>query len=353
MHQAEGYTPALPQAASEAYPQIPLDTNDRVERPPLPPMSACTLRSVPRYRNTEPHPLQGLLGFLRWRLTGSKVLRQNFPMADNDPGFLRANGEVDTLTWIGHSTLLVQLGGLNLLTDPQFSERASPVRWLGPRRLVPPGLSLSDLPPIDLLLVSHNHYDHLDRPSIRALARLAEPPRVTFAPAGLGRPLERWGLPHVIELGWWQSRTTDNAAVHSVPVKHSSARLGPDRNRTLWTGWIVEHNSTRFFFAGDTAYGGDFREIHRRLGPVDLAALPIGAYEPRWFMRHVHATPEEAVQIHRDLGCRRSVAMHWGTFALTDEPLDEPPRRLAAARQNAGLEDHEFVLLRHGETIRL
>lgn len=295
--------------------------------------------------------MQGLLGFLRWRLTAKRVEPVRFPLAATDAAFLAANRRETTLTWIGHATLLFQVGGMNLLTDPQFSKRASPVQWLGPRRLVPPGLTLSELPPIDIVLISHNHYDHLDRRTLRALAKLQPPPRLCLVPLGLRRKLERWGLAEAVELDWWQSHRAGDISVHAVPVKHSSVRHGLDRNRTRWCGWYIDHPRSRFLFAGDTAYSGDFAEIRRRLGAPDLAALPIGAYEPRWFMRHVHATPEEAVQIHRDLACQRSIATHWGTFILTDEPLDEPPRRLASARRAAGLGDDEFLVLRHGETL--
>ena len=308
---------------------------------------------MPRYSNTEDHPLQGLRGFLRWRRTAARVEPKTFPLADNDPSYLLQNRRETTLTWIGHATFLFQVAGLNILTDPQFSERASPVQWLGPRRMVPPGLALGELPPIDLVLISHNHYDHLDRGTMRALGRLAAPPRLCLAPLGLRRKLERWGLPQVLELDWWQSHRCGRLTTHAVPVQHSSVRSGFDRNRTRWCGWYLDAPGQRFLFAGDSAYSGDFQTIRRRLGPPDLAALPIGAYEPRWFMRHVHATPEEAVRIHRDLACRQSVAMHWGTFVLTDEPLDEPPRRLEAARAEAGLGEREFLLLRHGETVRL
>ena len=270
----------------------------------------------------------------------------------NDPEYLRSNRQATTLTWIGHATVLLQFGGLNIITDPHFSLRASPVQWFGPRRLVPPGLALEQLPPIDLLLLSHNHYDHLDRPTIRRLARLPFPPRLCLAPLGLARTLRQWGLSRVEELDWWDTHAFEGLEVRCVPVRHSSVRRGLDRDRTLWSGWRLKHPELTFLFIGDTAYSRDFAEIRARLGPTDLAALPIGAYEPRWFMRYVHASPEEAVRIHQDLGCRRSIATHWGTFILTDEPPDEPPLRLVEARQKAGLDDRDFLVLGHGETIR-
>lgn len=308
---------------------------------------------MPRFRNREDHPLQDLPGFLRWRW-GSWRRRprpKSLPRADNDPEFLAQNSTRTTLTWIGHSTFLVQIGGLNVLTDPHFTERASSLAGIGPRRLVPPGLELDDIPPLDAILISHNHYDHLDRDSLRSIAA-RHTDTACFVPTGLGGRLRRWGFERVHEMAWWSRDELGETTVTAVPVKHSSVRLGLDRNRTQWSGWVLQHSGFRLLFAGDTAYSSDFGEIRRRLGPMDLSLLPIGAYEPRWFMRHVHATPEEAVQIHLDLESRRSVAMHWGTFILTDEPVEEPPRRLAHARRAAGLEEDEFLVLRHGATLR-
>jgi N-acyl-phosphatidylethanolamine-hydrolysing phospholipase D len=256
-----------------------------------------------------------------------------------------------SVTWIGHSTLLLRVGGFNILTDPHFSERASPVSRAGPRRIVPPAIALDELPRIDAVLVSHNHYDHLDLRSVKALAaQRGGPPRYY---AGLG--LKAWfaaaGITTVEELDWWESRVFDELLIRFVPAQHWSARTPWDRNRTLWGGFVVEHPALRFLFAGDTGYSRDFRDIAARVGPVDLAAIPIGHYAPRWFMRMQHVDPEEAVQIHLDLGARQSVAIHWGTFDdLTDESLYEPPRRLRAALDSHGLPHDAFWVLKHGES---
>lgn len=308
------------------------------------------------FRNNHPHEVHGLAGFLRWvwQRRQIRVEPRRFPLVANDPEFLRCNRSAATLTWIGHATFLLQYRGLNVLTDPHLTERASPFSWIGPVRTTPPGLTVDDLPPIDVLVISHNHYDHLDRETLLEIRRrqVLEPPWV-FAPLGLGARLERWGLERVVELDWWESHECSGCTVRAVPVQHFSARTGVDRYRSLWAGWVLEQPGLRFFFAGDGGYSPDFREIRRRVGPMDLSALPIGAYEPRWFMRAVHMSPEEAVRAHLDLDSRLSVGMHWGTFVLTDEPQDEPPRRLATARAERGVPPESFVVMRHGETRRL
>jgi N-acyl-phosphatidylethanolamine-hydrolysing phospholipase D len=309
-----------------------------------------------RFRNRFHHEDHGFGGLWRWawerRFRFPKPL--GFSLVANDPAALVANRSSPTVTWIGHATFLLQLGGLNLLTDPQFSQRASPVSWAGPTRTTPPGLVLEDLPPIDVVLLSHSHYDHLDRPSLERLWELQPQPPAVFAPLGLGKVLSGWGLgtPQA-ELDWWQSSEHRGLSLQAVPAQHFSARTPFDRNRTLWAGWVLEHAGRRVYFVGDSGYSPDFREIRRRIGAMDLSLIPIGAYDPRWFMRPMHVNPEEAVQIHCDVGSKLSVAMHWGTFLLTDEPMDEPPKRLAAALEAAGRSQEEFRVLRHGETLML
>lgn len=259
-------------------------------------------------------------------------------------------------TWIGHSTVLLQLEGLNVLTDPMFSERASPVSWAGPRRVMDPGVPIESLPRIDVVLQSHNHYDHLDARSVRTLARLH--PRCTwFAPLGVGAYLQRFGATHIVELDWWQSANLDALRVTATPARHFSARTAGDRNRSLWSGFAIEYRGARAWFAGDTAYHPEFTTIGERQGPFDLVMIPIGAYDPRWFMHVVHADPEEAVQIYKDVVAAHPgsdpptmLGVHWGTFRLTDEPLDEPPRRTAARWREAGLDGRLLWIAQFGET---
>lgn len=278
----------------------------------------------------------------------------NFPIARNDPDFLRSNRVKTTLTWIGHATVLLQIKGRNILTDPQFSKRASPVQWIGPKRVVAPGLSLEDLPAVDLVVISHDHYDSLDTSSIHRLVDRTSGDGTTFyVPLGLKPWFEGLGVERVVELDWWESRNAGNLEIIAVPVHHWSKRGLISRNRTLWAGWVIKAGDFSIFFAGDSGYKPVFKEIGRKLGPFDLSIIPIGAYEPRWFMKHHHMSPSEAVQVHLDVGSRKSVGVHWGTFPLTDEPLDEPPRALKRATQAYKLAEDEFVVLKHGETIIL
>jgi N-acyl-phosphatidylethanolamine-hydrolysing phospholipase D len=236
-------------------------------------------------------------------------------------------------TWIGHATVLVRLDGASFLTDPVFSGRVGPLGLAGPPRLVAPGVPLADLPRIDFALVSHDHYDHADLPTVRALA--ARGVRVVV-PRGLGSLVRAAGA-EAVELAWWDSAEIAGVRVHCVPAQHFSGRGVFDRNRRLWAGFVVEGRSRRFYHAGDTGYFAGLAEIGRRLGHPDLAAVPIGAYEPRAVMRHVHLTPEEAVQAALDVGAVKVLGMHWGTFDLADEPLDEPPRRFLAEAARRGL----------------
>lgn len=301
----------------------------------------------------------GLLDFLKWRWErlGKGVPGRDdyhFPLAKNDPALLGSNREKTTLTWIGHATILLQVGGVNVLTDPHFSRRASPVQWAGPERVVPPGISLTDLPPIHAVVISHDHYDSLDTGTIRALHdREGGADTLFIVPLGLKKWFEELGVRNVVEMDWWERLERSGLAVTAVPVQHWGKRSPFSRNENLWAGWVVQAGDFRFFFAGDSGYCPHFKEIGEKLGPFDLAAIPIGAYEPRWFMKAHHMSPEEAVQVHLDVRSRKSVAIHWGTFILTDEPLDEPPRRLSRALDAKGIARDSFVVLRHGETMML
>ncbi len=274
-----------------------------------------------------------------------------------DTGWLKQNRSVPAATWIGHATVLLQAGGLNILTDPIFSERASPVSWAGPKRKTLPALTLADLPHIDVVIVSHNHYDHLDLPTLQALNAQAGGPPLFVMPLGVGDWLRRHGIGHVAQLDWWQSMTVAGARLHFVPVQHWSARSLFDRFETLWGGWVIEtgseHGPLKIFFTGDSGYSQDFADIRRRFGDMDIALIPIGAYAPRWFMRHQHVNPAEAVQVHLDLHAKRSLGIHWGTFELTDEALDEPPVALRQALRARAIDEQSFVTLPPGGTLKL
>lgn len=276
-----------------------------------------------------------------------------FPLVKPDVPFLKTNARETTVTWIGHATLLVQAGGVNLLTDPHLSERASPVSFAGPKRVVPPALTFDELPRIDLVLLSHNHYDHLDEATVKRLASLSPKTPLFLVPLGLKDWFHRRGIRNVREFDWWEAESILGLRLHFVPVQHWSARSPFDRNETLWGAWVVERPGFRFLFIGDAGYSEDIRDIARRFGSFDLAAIPIGAYEPRWFMKAAHLNPAEAVAVHRELNSSLSIAIQWGTFVLSDEPLDEPPVRLAEALAKAGVDSRRFRILRHGETIRL
>jgi L-ascorbate metabolism protein UlaG (beta-lactamase superfamily) len=286
--------------------------------------------------------------FLRWRFTRE---RSPWPqwIKDDDPPLPPPLGDVG-VTYIGHATLLLRFAGVAVLTDPMFSDRASPSRWLGPKRVRAPAIALDDLPKIDAVVLSHNHYDHMDLPSLRRLRERWNPPIVTGL--GNGAYLATKGLRNVIELDWWErAEPAPGLGITYVPAQHWSRRRFWDTNRMLWGGHVVECGRARVYFAGDTGYPAQFAEIARRVGPPDIALLPIGAYEPRWFMAPQHMNPAEAVRAHLDLNARLSIAMHFGTFALTDEAIDAPMIALAAALKENGVVASSFRVPAFGETI--
>jgi len=306
-----------------------------------------------RYRNRHSNAPHGLGGAIKWLWQSREEYRRfqpvHFDKARNDPAFLKANRSQPTLTWVGHATFLLQIAGLNVLTDPVFSRRVSPFTFAGPERLAPLGLTLEELPPIDLVMVSHNHYDHLDEAAVQAIAKV-HPQAVFVVPLGLQRWFIARGITRVEERDWWQSVTVGAARVTVLPCQHFSGRGAFDRNATLWCSQLLEVAGRKIYFAGDTGYSPEFAEIGAAFPGIDLALLPIGAYDPRWFMKSVHVDPAEAVQIFQDLRARQAVAMHWGTFRLTLEPLDEPPQKLVAAMDAAGLARERFWVMQHGET---
>lgn len=297
------------------------------------------------------------LPFFARRVIGSFRSRPNAPeRVPNDGVWLRENartqpgeGRVPNVTWVGHATFLVQQADVTYLTDPIWSRTASPVSFAGPRRHVEPGLALDALPPIDFVVISHNHYDHLD---LDSLAQLAEQnPDVHFyVPLANGELLRDEGLPNVVELDWGEARDHAGVRVTCLPSQHWSQRGIGDRMRALWSSWAVTSPDRRFYFAGDTGAFDGFARIGEAMAPFDLAAMPIGAYEPVAMMKPSHMNPEEAEEAARALGARRVVGMHFGTFDLTDEPLDEPPRRFRAAAKANGWSDEDVWVMKVGET---
>jgi N-acyl-phosphatidylethanolamine-hydrolysing phospholipase D len=269
----------------------------------------------------------------------------------NDGLFLRENARhsVPTVTWIGHATLLVQMERVTFLTDPTWSNRPSPLPLIGPARFVEPGLRLDDLPPVDFVVISHNHYDHLDLPTLRLLsARNSE--TVFYVPLGNGELLRSQGVDNVKELDWGQTAAFKGVTIHCLSSQHWSKRSLTDDRKALWSSWAVTGADRRFYFAGDTGYFSGFEKIGERLGPFDLVAVPIGAYEPSAMMRESHMNPEEALRAATDLRAVRAVAMHYGTFDLSDEPLSEPPLRFKEAAKGSSLADGAAWTLNIGET---
>lgn len=279
------------------------------------------------------------------------ALEKHYPVRDPDMNLLHKsqdNDEVRVL-WIGHSTFLIQIDGVNLLTDPVFVERCSPIRIAGPKRYRPTPCSIPDLPKIHAVLLSHNHYDHLSSTCTQQLKEHHDP--VWFVPLGHASWFASAGITKVVEREWWESAVFgEKLKVVLFPVQHWSLRTGLDRCKMLWGGWGVESIKTnmRVFFAGDTGYSDIFKEIGNVWGEIDLALLPIGAYEPYWFMGPQHVNPEEAVQISLDIKARQSVAMHFGTFALTGESVLEPPERLRAELKARNIDSSRFIVPVHG-----
>lgn len=302
-----------------------------------------------RFDERATRPARGFGDVLRWRIGGAFARKR---VADGNPAFVPPTRAPDlpliaapssSLTWIGHATFILRLGGRLIATDPVFSERLAVIK-----RRAPAGAALAELPPLDVVTVSHNHYDHLDAPTI---ARIGAGP-LYVTPLGNGRWLKKAGAERVVELDWWQSHELDGLSVTLVPARHWSMRAPWNRNDALWGGFVYRalDGSGVAYHSGDTALFDGFSEIGARLGPIDWAMLPIGAYEPRWFMEPQHLSPEDAAEAFVRLGARVFCAMHWGTFKLTDEPLAEPPARLRACFAARGLPDDQLWIFDVGET---
>jgi N-acyl-phosphatidylethanolamine-hydrolysing phospholipase D len=307
------------------------------------------------YRNMDPGyrrasywaRLHSLVAGGTWLVSERRVAA--LPPATPDLRALHRRPAGTTATWIGHSTVLAQLDGVTFVTDPTWAERSGPFGGLvGVDRYTPPGVAFDDLPPIDFVLISHDHYDHLDEPTVRRLARTFDP--VFIVPLGIRDWLADRGITNAVELDWGQSVRVKGLTVVCTPAQHGGGRTAIDQGRRLWSSWAVL-GSKRFYFGGDTGYYRHFKETGDRLGPFDLAALPIGSYTPRQIAGPVHISPEEAVQAALDLRAARLLGVHWGTFALAREPYDEPPVRLRAEVARRGIDPGRAWILRPGETV--
>ncbi|XP_053114460.1 N-acyl-phosphatidylethanolamine-hydrolyzing phospholipase D [Hemicordylus capensis] len=303
---------------------------------------------------------------LRWYLTekdNSKVphskqeLDRELPVLEpyfvQLPELAGKTGEGMRVTWLGHASVMVEMDGITFLTDPIFSQRASFVQCMGPKRFRGPPCTVDQLPKINAVLISHTHYDHLDYYTVMNLNDRFGSDLRWFVPLGLLDWMQKCGCENVIELDWWGENCVpghDEITFVFTPSQHWSKRTAMDDNQVLWGSWSVLGPGNRFFFAGDTGYCVAFEEIGRRFGPFDLAAIPIGAYEPRWFMKYQHVDPEEAVRIHIDVKAKKSVGIHWGTFALANEYYLDPPAKLKEALDRYGLKTEDFFVLKHGES---
>ncbi len=301
-----------------------------------------------KYKNTDGEAIdKSIKDLIRWQRNQKKPILAYIDIS-NDWRNINLETEDNYLIWIGHSTFLIKKDGLTILTDPVFSDRASPFRRLGPKRLIPPSLNIQDLPPIDIITISHNHYDHLD---IRSLKKISKKyPKVVFLiPKGDLDIFDQRNIENVFEFEWWQDIDFKNHTFTFTPVKHWSARGLFDRNESLWGAWFISSRDYSIYHAGDTGYSKDFKETQRRLGSPKYAFIPIGAYDPEWFMSASHVNPEEAIKIMQDLGAKNSYGMHWGTFTLTAEDTLDPPKRLSEAIKKKNIKN--FNVLTPGEVI--
>jgi L-ascorbate metabolism protein UlaG (beta-lactamase superfamily) len=323
-------------------------------------LSACTVTRYKgqvsdhfdgqRFFNPLGQEAKGLWQVLKWQLSFSKTEWPKWVENEVQPRVIQEySGDQVALTFINHSSVLIQTKEITILTDPIWSDRTSPVTWAGPKRVRAPAVHLDQLPKIDLVLVSHNHYDHLDLPSLKKLAETQDP--LFLVPLGDGEILKSVGIKKFQEMDWWQTYTTDgNDKIHFTPCQHWSARGVFDRYASLWGSFVIESASRKIYFAGDTGYAKHFQDVNERMGAMDIGLLPIGAFEPRWIMKDQHMNPEEAVQAHLDLKSKMSFGVHFGTFQLTDEGIDQPLIELKAALEKHQVNATDFIAPVFGQT---
>jgi len=294
---------------------------------------------------------KGLKDVIKWAMNRDPGSWENTNENITYNPFLdQSTDSTSKIYFINHSSFLIQLGKYNLLTDPVWSDRVSPFEWIGPQRKRPPGIKFEELPQIHFVLISHNHYDHLDIATIKRLKERYNP--IIIAPLGIPAYLKTKGIDRQFAMDWWEeTQLNDEISIACVPAQHFSGRGMFDRNKTLWAGYVIQSNFGNIYFAGDTGYGDFIKQIGVRYSPIDLAMLPIGAYLPRWFMSPIHTSPEEAVRIHQDLQAKKSVAMHFGTFPLGDDGMTQPQEDLMKAKIKYDVD--QFLVLNEGESIIL
>ena len=299
-----------------------------------------------KFENLEPVPDKPLTALIKWKITESQTEWPKW-VESATGNILKNKTENGEVHWnvINHATVLIQIDGINILTDPIWSERTSPVSFAGPKRVRNPGLKFEDLPPIDFVLISHNHYDHLDLPTLKRLKDKHDP---TFIVGLKNRELlESDGVTKVLEMDWWQILELGELKFHFLPAQHWSARGMFDKREALWGGFMIE-GSSRVYFAGDTGWGSFFELIREKIGAPDLSFIPIGAYAPRWFMKNFHINPDESVRAHKVLQSKQSIGIHFGTFQLTNEGIDDPIKELNKAKSKHSVDHFDVPVF--GET---
>lgn len=302
-----------------------------------------------RFINSGGAEAKGPLEVIKWLLTRKRSKwnkKTNVPYGPKPETRVHEGAKI---TFVNHSTFLIQVNGLNILTDPVWSERASPFSFAGPKRMRPPGLDINDLPPIDIVLISHNHYDHLDLPTLRMIIKMHRP-RI-FTPLGVKDFLCKKKIDVTKDMDWWDEfELQQHVKIICVPAQHFSGRGTADRDGTLWCGYLITRPGGNIYFVGDTGYSNRiFKEVGSRFAPIRISLIPIGAYKPVWFMSPIHCSPEQALQIHLDLKSQTSIAAHFGTFPLADDGQDEPLQDLEAARADKNIAPGDFIALNEGE----
>jgi L-ascorbate metabolism protein UlaG (beta-lactamase superfamily) len=299
------------------------------------------------FHNPGRNDLKSFWDVMKWKMTAETVKWPEHVGNKTYPLRPLASNEKVNATFINHATYLLQLPGVNVLTDPVYSERVSPTTFMGPKRVREPGVPFEMLPKIDVVLVSHNHYDHLDIETLKRIDGKFHP--LFVVPLGDDKLLLKFGIQNVKALDWWEEVRVRDVRITFAPSQHWSARHLWDKNECLWGSFMIDSGAVKVYHAGDTGYGPHFKDIKNRLGAPDIALLPIGAYKPRWFMQHHHMDPEDAVKAHIDLGAEKSISMHFGTFQLTDEGIDEPVRDLGIALKALNVSEEKFFTLDQGE----